>query len=108
MNKNIKDYLHLYLGSEYIIEYSYVKKRKTQINKISYGSYYTIIKRCDAGFSTVKLILRPLSDMTDEERNELKLNVVQGSLLENPYEIMWTPEQVRVLLSKHFDLFNLH
>jgi hypothetical protein len=74
MSKDIKDYLHLYLGCECINE-------EGKIGRFS-------------GIDVCKLLLRPLSDMTQEEFR-IDCNLI------NPVE------RFRFRLSKGFDLFGL-
>jgi hypothetical protein len=97
--KEIKDYLHLYLGCEMLT----VDGRIVTLNLTNLGFALKGI----IGSELSKPILRPLSDMTEEEKIELKLNMVQATTLNHAPEIMWTFEQMRILLSKCFDLFGL-
>lgn len=142
--KEIKDYLHLYLGCDgiVIVNYSVTPELKTRevscklkgvVDDVVYVQCYDVdgIKwdNIDSFSSkTFKPILRPLSDMSDEEmkqcvlvkynmRNTLKTTNLIGN------KIQWTAsgfipdgeidllnassEIFRFLLSKHFDLFGL-
>jgi len=57
--------------------------------------------------STVKPILRPLSDMTEEEDKECH-NIMFGEFAEkvkDKYIIHYEGKKIAYLLSKHFDLF---
>lgn len=72
MSKEIKNYLHLYLGCEVLIEsemYMWGGKRAKIIDTIIRVSRYGEIecKTYCPPTSDVKLILRPLSSMTEEE-----------------------------------------
>jgi hypothetical protein len=110
MSKEIKDYLHLYLGCECMTPKGIGKLFRYDIETNWTWCVFGIMgpEFEDSGhIENVKPILRPLSDMSEEEKIELKLNVVQASTINHASEIMWTFEQVRILLSKHFDLFNL-
>ena len=117
--KELKDYLHLYLGCECKTPWGILRLTRFDI-KDKYKAWFT------TGFkenekilyangcigksfqtSSIKLILRPLSDMTEGEKSGLKLNLSQENNIDNPNAVMWEFEQVRILLSKHFDLFGL-
>lgn len=125
MKNAIKDYLHLYLGCQ-------VDWKKFPDNE-SYSRNYrdlgtlacisihgdVVIETKDSQFhrklKDVKLVLRPLSDMTKEEANFLdamakaqKDGQVKPANCEFVTGIRTTSaEALRVLLSKGFDLFNL-
>lgn len=122
MKKDIKDYLHLYLGCE-------VKPgdRITEAQKVLLRGVYTFdadykVNICRCQMSTFpgenvlwlehddfKLILRPLSDMTEEE--ETQMIATQDDVKLDGYpEILLkadSGETVRFMLSKGFDLFGL-
>jgi hypothetical protein len=58
----------------------------------------------------IKPILRPLSDMTEEESKEIGFWGVWHDVEFNALawdDVHWSPEDFRILLSHHFDLFNL-
>lgn len=64
------------------------------------------------GNGNFKLILRPLSDITDEEKKRIGFDaykVLRGSnsLPAFSESKVWAAEQTAFLLSKHFDLFGL-
>jgi hypothetical protein len=93
--EDIKDYLHLYYGG--LVEWIYYGRAEPSRGVID--DY--IIMNCEA-YQYVKPILRPLSSMTDKERNTaLKIGV--------SYSDSWCggAERTKYLLSKHFDLFGL-
>lgn len=111
MKKDIKDYLHLYLGCECMTEdgrrgrfsgFDVVEKNYSivmitvRFSDDPLDHDWTVLndnEECDR----IKLILRPLSDMTEDEKTE-------------EYKIGLDPgieEQFRWLLSKGFDLFGL-
>ncbi len=114
MNKELKDYLHLYLGCDVLISVN------GMVNKV-----VSIVRNPDAEIILgtaillgVKPILRPLSDMTEEEKFELdqlspfhpsvsNTNTCDWIILE-PIIIEHHAARVSYLLSKHFDLFGLH
>lgn len=132
MEKKIEDYLHLYLGCE-IMDFSLDKtspKRFTlDVNNIGYP--------LKAGMNIngiIKPLLRPLSDMTEEEAIELaalsewpphfrdvktarnKFNdiivtwegmVEGGETFNATGELFYCSEQFQWLLEKGFDLFEL-
>lgn len=91
--KYIKDYLPFYIGCD-------VKVGNIATAKLAYesGEDEISVRRVLLQPDTFKLILRPLSSMTQEEMTELK---------GNPLSCSFTPSQFRYLLSKHFDVFDL-
>jgi hypothetical protein len=105
---NIKDYLHLYLGCDIQLKDGSIEKLKTVDSEISivnmgWGNAQ--------GADEVSPILRPLSDITEDE---LKLCHIYSSV--EHAKICWKerflsplikPKDVVYLLSKHFDLFGL-
>jgi hypothetical protein len=113
MKKELKDYLHLYLGCEVFIEsYSFMNgnKREKLIDKLTEVG---INGRIDCEKYTppdgdVKLVLRPLSDMTEEEKTEMMQqkhkydtgNSMSHTITDHAYRVHWA-------INKHFDLFGL-
>jgi hypothetical protein len=92
MEKDIKDYLHLYLGCECLG---------------NNGKPYTLKpshfpSNWKEGINGHKPILRPLSDMTEEEKKDYNNRKQRkGHMAQvHAYNTLW-------LLSKHFDLFGL-
>lgn len=89
MTKDIKDYLHLYLGCQVLID------GETLVTLVGFSHTYDIelyVNNQWLHHRFCKLLLRPLSDMTDEEMDE----------------VWYGPsERTRYLLSKGFDLFGL-
>ncbi len=87
---NIKDYLHLYLGCDML--------------DISDNSTYTL--HPEMLYASIKdgdkPILRPLSDMTEDESEFVADAAWQGKPT-----IYMNAEITAYLLSKHFDLFGL-
>jgi hypothetical protein len=57
----------------------------------------------------IKLVLRPLSDMTEEEKKEYEATrvFVRATPVHQVGNMQWTPATFHYLLSKHFDLFGL-
>lgn len=136
MKKNIKDYLHLYLGCEVFVQKkqgneSLVKGRICEVtNGSNHGDwirvqfehvvkfmYYNLDERSSnfhtffIGEDHIKPILRPLSDMMEEERAEFGWQddadfeelFKDGQISKNTYNAWMFP----ILLSKGFDLFGL-
>lgn len=110
--KNIKDYLHLYLGCDF----EWTNGIVTHQYKLM-ASWITMIEAND-WWGDVKPILRPLSDMTEEEAYEVdsEYGSVSGqhlsqALINNDLRYVKKLadgfELTRYLLSKHFDLFGL-
>jgi hypothetical protein len=116
--KNIKDYLHLYLGCQCKQMGQANEDQTFTLTGISYDdlqrqwwAYFTGEEECYAVVKDVFPILRPLSDMTEEEmehvgpmphiplhKEDLNYAIIRGT---------WTPEQTKYLLSRGFDLFGL-
>jgi hypothetical protein len=121
-SKNIKDYLHLYLGCECMIG-DLNWKPETNLHGLAPGvdpNYGKPIKsKIDAHVLNVfahktTLILRPLSDMTDEEMDEVWYSHEPKNVLVMDYKnnsmsrkVALCSERTRYLLSKGFDLFGL-
>jgi len=108
MSKNIADYLHLYLGCEVMLWTDatnpvFEPERKRLVIDAKVYDHITLKTALDVG---AKLILRPLSDMSEEEAKELGLNDL-AKILYHGTQRVFSFDQVRYLLSKHFDLFNL-
>lgn len=107
MEKKIEDYLHLYLGCEI--------KIGDQIEILDAvgqsGEFESLYKGHLRNFYHisvgVKPILRPLSDMTEEEKFEIQQ--ISGWVDYNHYinQGFCKPEVFKYLLSKSFDLFGL-
>jgi hypothetical protein len=98
----IKDYLHLYLGAN--CKY----KRTMGISSWKGGVLdTTMFKSALDALRIVKPILRPLSDMTEEEF-EIWDNGVTGKLRSGTHDLIEEEAlKTHFLLSKHFDLFGL-
>lgn len=103
---NIKDYLHLYFGCEceqaIIIpgqELNFVGDPSLNVRHL-----YNVLN----GLSVVKLRLRPLSDMTEEEATELE-SIGGGTAVFEKGTIVYSFDSHRTLwaLKKGFDLFCL-
>jgi hypothetical protein len=124
--KELKDFIHLYLGCECVIGDSNVKETIQAVseysictgsNKHGVDSWYKI--------PSVKPILRPLSDMTEEEKvtlfdleisnySEYKSKLIAVDLWIQRWQRYpstefgkWFPKTFLFLLSKHFDIFGL-
>lgn len=128
--KDIKDYLHLYLGAGCIMK----------AGKGVSEDYYSVVEWSDIGYphNVTALILRPLSDMTEEEASDLikfesaphrHASIDVFDITDNHIWYvdgeMWhgdgvsemydkyikfnelSPDQFKYLLSKGFDLFGL-
>jgi hypothetical protein len=106
--KNIKDYLYLYLGCEVMIEPYEPHSYKDVIEAIVVGESVNFKKAGDYYFDdanefNIKLILRPLYDMTAKERLQW-FREYRTIPKVNEY---YNPEELRWLLKQGFDLFNL-
>lgn len=105
--KDIKDYLHLYLGCEFYFKGNCYDDGTPVIR---------VLSACDLdGYhngAEIQLLLRPLSDMTEEEQAELHKTYHWIQIQSTPaysylQTLTWTGESFRYLLSKGFDLFGL-
>jgi hypothetical protein len=113
MEKNIKDYLHLYMGCPLIYEVwgqeceeVHGVRSKKITAKLHPEVYLNIIQGRFAW--AYNIILRPLSDMTKVEVSELRNIWSDGYETGNNYtSIIADAAQIKWLLSKHFDLFGL-
>jgi len=119
--KEIKDYLHLYLGCEVAVPSIANIEDWEDYFLLSVSIHNCIIIHAEHGISTfkheqVKPILRPLSSMTEDEKKEIgfaAFEVLRKDEFDNkrlpPRNIscMWAARQTVFLLSKHFDLFGL-
>lgn len=114
--KDIKDYLHLYLGCE--VEYGYDgRKAIGDIHGLDpHAGWKVFTRKPIPMYHTVrtellKPILRPLSDMTEEEFDYMffkqpgYVSIESKALVDKRFDI--SPHQVAFLLSKGFDLFGL-
>ena len=106
MLKKIKDYLPIYIGRD--IEYYCSTNGKTSYKKLRYTNIYDITRGINQGYYNVKLILRPLSDMTEYERKEMSKqkhkfdtgNSISHAITDVAYKIEWAIKQ-------GFDVFGL-
>jgi hypothetical protein len=96
--RDIKDYLHLYLGCE-----AMHGDRKIVVCGLNINSYYiqNILNEDTLRISDIKPILRPLSSLTNEERTERGKAIIQYG------KEFIDAEYHRWMLSKGFDIFNL-
>lgn len=116
MAKELKDYLHLYLGCKIMITDPKDGEAKERA-LVGIDNTFTNPVRCINGeyvsafdFTDVKPILRPLESMTEEERvfhSSLQARWPVTPAHRHLTCIGETPESFHWLLSKHFDLFNL-
>lgn len=117
MEKRIEDYLHLYLGCNIMIEQL---KNNTDSNETVLAGPYKLIAvgisennrviKLDgytpAMTDTIKPVLRPLSNMTEDEAIEfgwMRLFTLEHFIEKKLYK----PEAFAHLLAGHFDLLNL-
>ncbi len=127
MEKKIEDYMHLYKKCEVITPFQnhgaptsnrgeihsleYIFSDKPEV-KVTY-SHSTGFFRKDVKISDCKLLLRPLSDMTEEEQREfIGEPEATGNYLRDRFYLStrdqkFTPEQFQYLLGKGIDLFHL-
>lgn len=110
--KNIKDYLHLYLECEVLSSNSGMVWQLIGIVNDDGVLYHKDFKKNTASLQNLKPILRPLSDMTEEEAKEIGFwselyNKITGTEKGHAIYDLYTAEKLRLALSKHFDLFGL-
>lgn len=114
MSKQLKDYLHLHLGCECkMIKPSYHAVHELHLSSdrtfILTGKLYDYFSS-DTTKAEIKPILRPLSDMTDEEKKEIDKQYkafTKSKTFDDTGVVMWSAKHTQILLSKHFDLFGL-
>lgn len=94
MATELKDVLHLYFMCDIMVYSNCVPTIKTKLFPPYLGDW-----------SGVKLILRPFSDMTEEEAVESGLGTIARDL--EMFNRPWSPKQFLYLLSRGFDLFGL-
>jgi hypothetical protein len=106
MSKELKDYLHLYLGCEVKWNTNIVTLIDTDgINCNVFGE--PLFSKSNTSIKNIKPILRPLSDMTEDEHKEWQNIRFNREFKLKPVLTDAEYESFRYLLSKHFDLFGL-
>jgi hypothetical protein len=118
--ENIKDYLHLYLGCKFIHNTQKGIFELSGFNLYSgFAQNSLVVETFPIG--TIKLILRPLSDMTDDEAwqiwGKIPRNRDHGvtnpkcALTDRTFHFNWPLHNwsiaVKEMLALHFDVFNL-
>lgn len=102
MKKEIKDYFHLYYGCEFrsieMYDEEYITRRIDMINPKAHEVW--------------KPTLRPLSDMTEEERKEVEfkreiLYDIHERNSKDPDTLIMCGDITKYLLKQGFDLFGL-
>jgi len=118
--------LALYLGCEVLVHYAPSTERIGQLREVGQNGSWVRFELHTSAYKSheIKPILRPLSDMTEEEARDLR-QIVDGDdseqVAENSalkyfrqkeewyvdriYLLLGKPNAWRYLLSKHFDLF---
>ena len=94
MKKELKDYLHLYLGCDCY----YPPKENGEK-----GGYIKLLPEMLKYAEQIKPILRPLSDMTEKEKENI--GGTDWTSVDGDWE--YSPETFLFLLSKRFDIFGL-
>jgi len=105
MAKELKDYLHLYLGCAV---HDLFDDDTKVLYSVCYGENICYLKSKNGvihkrKIEEIEISLRPLSDMTEEEKG----NVCGTDWTYTDGGWEYTPETFLFLLSKHFDLFGL-
>jgi hypothetical protein len=111
---NIQDYLHLYLGCDVIHKDGTTAKlvSTTTMGECAFIHNDTNQFGVSSPEEFGKLILRPISDVTPEEAEEMWYMIEPKNVLEmqghrQTYKVALCSERTRYLLSKGFDLFGL-
>ena len=116
--KRIEDYLHLYLGCECITEDKKIGRlcdigsdyaNEMILLTVRYSDDsddWDVFNDDPKDVTRIKLLLRPLSDMTEEEKNESGFGTTNKHDA-HKFTITTHFETMRYLLSKGFDLFSL-
>lgn len=121
-NNNLSQYLHLYLPVD--VELNNGGSKVYNRTAVAVGNtddeYRYVTLRLGKGLKSftnsvllsenrVKPILRPLSDMTEEERTEFEKTkmFVKATPVHHVGNMQWTPETFRWCLSNRFDIFGL-
>lgn len=104
--KQIKDYLHLYLGCDCVIKGEEEVKKITGISyddtQRIWWAYFENEENCYAMIDDVAPILRHIGDITNEEKEN-----IEGSDWTPNGSWEYTPETFKYLLSIGVDLFGL-
>lgn len=100
--RNLKEVLHLYLGCEVCVTHPAASFCRDILD----ADLLTRLYSDELPLEYYKLILRPLSDMTEEEETEYTSLVDQWNFGFRR-NMLGAATATKYLLSKHFDLFNL-
>lgn len=128
MKKEFKDYVPFYLGCECITLDGIMVLNGINTTDVRYSVWFyckwndkkncylpkqngeILGKQSLAGkaykYSDIKLVLRPLSDMTDEEKNEFEVFSFEV-MKEDLNQVERNALKTKWYLEKHFDLFGL-
>lgn len=100
--KELKDYLHLYIGCRMLLgEGAYVD--------LTPERYARHLRQLEDGKGLpIKLFLRPLSDITEEETQNAMLPMLFAmKVIEGEERLKQLAEIARFLISRDFDVFGL-
>jgi hypothetical protein len=107
MKKELKDFIHLYLGCQCQFETDTFILDGIIGGQIVYSTESDESGEGIYDIEDIKPILRKLSDMTEEETNEFNM-IYYDEQFETEYQkIITNAKATSFLLSKHFDIFNL-
>jgi hypothetical protein len=97
--KTLKSYIHFYLGAECLYDQlgKVDKKGRVTCALIKFTQNPSLI----GGPKNVRLLLTPLSSLSEKERKLLHLPKLLG------YRVWFSPEKFRSLTRKGVDVFNL-
>jgi hypothetical protein len=109
MKKELKDYLHLYIGAEVVCTKEGLNEDLEYTGMVRKVSPRLIDKYLNGNW---KPILRPLSSMTEEDIYEYDEIQAKGESVADTDTkfgeiLVGSPECFLWLLSKHFDIFGL-
>jgi len=108
MEKEIENYLHLYLGCECNYDKTHYAGILTGIEGDSAITFDSVNGRTVWPINRMIPILRKLSDMTEEEMNDMeRLSNGKYPAILTIQSKIFSCDEIIYLLSKHFDLFDL-
>jgi hypothetical protein len=104
--EQVKNILHLYLGCS-VVHRNYQDSKLIKITSIhSNGEFNAGKDEMSKNIRNYKLVLRPLTDMSEEEKNELELYQYENMQGDNN-QPQRTALVIKWYLERAFDLFHL-
>jgi hypothetical protein len=105
--KNIKNYIHLYPKVPIAICEPGIEPVGHYLEGYDWNLEQAIAERVKYPIEWIKLILRPLSSITDDERMDWELIGLSCPNADKYKTAIMEAEATLFLLSKHFDVFGL-